>query len=136
MQQADLAAIQALLGMAIFLQGTPNPQPASILTAAAIRLSYGLGMHRNELGGGLPLIEAQQRQRVFWVAYCLDKDFSLRFEQPSIINDNDMNVHLPEADPRDGLNLMHTASDGSAVNYFRLRIHLAVIQPLTSSFYT
>jgi hypothetical protein len=127
-QQTDLAAIQALLGMAMFLQGTPNPRPASVLTAAAIRLSYGLGMHRNELGGELPPIEAQQRQRVFWVAYCLDKDFSLRFEQPPIINDNDMNVLLPEADPRDGLGLMYTATDGSAVNYFRLRIHLAVIQ--------
>jgi hypothetical protein len=131
MQQTDLAAIQALLGMAIFLQGTPNPQPASILTAAAIRLSYGLGMHRNDFGVGLPPIEAQQRQRVFWVAYCLDKDFSLRFEQPPIINDNDMNVHLPETDPRDGLGLMHTTSNGSAVNYFRLRIHLAVIQSKT-----
>lgn len=128
MKQPDLITIQALLGMAIFLQGTPNPRPSSVLIAAAIRLSHSLGMHRREFCKGLLPIEAEQRQRVFWVAYCLDKDFSLRFEQPPIINDNDMDVDLPEEEPQDGLGLMNIAGGASTVNYFRLRIHLAVIQ--------
>jgi hypothetical protein len=127
MKQADLTAIQALLGMAIFLQGTPNPRPASVLIAAAIRSSYSLGMHRKECSNRLSPTEADQRRRVFWIAYCLDKAFSLRFEQPSIINDNDMDLDLPESEPHNGLGLMYIAGGASTINYFRLRIHLAVI---------
>jgi Fungal specific transcription factor domain len=128
MKQTDLTAIQALLGMSIFLQGTPNPRPASVLIAAAIRLSYGLGMHRKEFSNGLSPIEADQRQRVFWIAYCLDKYFSLKFEQPPIINDNDMDLDIPEAEPNDELGLIRTTGGNSTINYFRLRINLATIQ--------
>jgi hypothetical protein len=128
MQKTNLSAIQALVGMAMFLKGSPNPRPASVLIAAAIRLSYGLGMHRKDFSKGLSPIEAIQRQRVFWIAYCLDKDFSLQFEQPPIINDNDMDVDVPEAEPEDELGLVLDSRGTSVVNYFRLRIQLAVIQ--------
>ncbi|KAF2231821.1 hypothetical protein EV356DRAFT_471125 [Viridothelium virens] len=128
MRQTDLMTVQALLGMAIFLHGTPNPRPASVLVAAAIRLAFGLGMQRRRFDSSLSPAETQQRLRVWWVAYCLDKDFSLRFEQPSMINDDDMDVELPELVPEDQVGLMITAEGRPAINLFRLRVHLAVIQ--------
>jgi hypothetical protein len=72
-------------------------------------------------------IEASQLQRVFWIAYCFDKDFSLRFEQPPIINDIDMDVDLPDTMSDSELSLTSTVL-ASNVNYFHLRIDLALIQ--------
>ncbi|KAF2670128.1 hypothetical protein BT63DRAFT_454307 [Microthyrium microscopicum] len=128
MKNSNLKTIQALLLMCMFLRGSSNPRPASVLIASAIRLAYLLGIHKRQFNQGLPAEQVDQRQRAFWIAYCLDKDFSLRYEQPPVINDNDMDVDLPELEPRDGLGLIHGAGGASPVNYFRLRVHLAVIQ--------
>lgn len=74
MRNTDLLSVQALLGMSLFLQGTPNPQPAFFLVAAAIRLSHSIGLHKRGSGFGLNPVEVEQRKRVFWIAYLCDKE--------------------------------------------------------------
>lgn len=59
----------------LFLQGTPNPQPSFFLVAAAIRLSHSIGLHKRGSGFGLNPVEVEQRKRVFWIAYLLDKEY-------------------------------------------------------------
>jgi hypothetical protein len=56
------------------LQGTPNPQPSFFLVAAAIRLSHSIGLHKRGSGFNLNESEIEQRKRVFWIAYLLDKE--------------------------------------------------------------
>lgn len=58
---------------ALFLQGTPNPQPSFFLVAAAVRLSHSIGLHKKGSGFNLNAVEVEQRKRVFWIAYMLDK---------------------------------------------------------------
>jgi hypothetical protein len=59
----------------MFLMGTPNPQPSFFLVAAAIRLSHSLGLHKKaQMFTGLEHSEMEQRKRVFWIAYMLDKE--------------------------------------------------------------
>jgi hypothetical protein len=59
----------------MFLMGTPNPQPSFFLIAAAIRLSHSLGLHKRGIPHlGLDPAEAEQRKRVFWIGYMLDKE--------------------------------------------------------------
>ncbi|KAG7122952.1 ABC-transporter-regulating transcription factor like protein [Verticillium longisporum] len=82
MRNTDLLTVQALLAMALFLQGTPNPQPTFILVATAIRLSHCIGLHKRGTGFDLNPIEIEQRKRVFWIAYMLDKDLCLRAGRP------------------------------------------------------
>lgn len=92
MRNTDLLSVQSLLGMvsrsssrhgllcliggdqSLFLQGTPNPQPTFFLVAAAIRLSHSIGLHKRGSGFGLNQVEVEQRKRVFWIAYLLDKE--------------------------------------------------------------
>lgn len=94
MRNTDLLSVQALLGMvgcfkltpivscciiltciqSLFLQGTPNPQPSFFLVAAAIRLSHSIGLHKRGSGFGLNPVEVEQRKRVFWISYMLDKE--------------------------------------------------------------
>ena len=92
MRNTDLLSVQALLGMvidltrcykfmtltrrdqALFLLGTPNPQPSFFLVAAAIRLANSIGLHKRGSGFNLNPVEIEQRKRVFWIAYLLDKE--------------------------------------------------------------
>lgn len=59
---------------ALFLLGTPNPQPSFFLVAAAIRLAHSIGLHKRGSGFNLNPAEIEQRRRVFWIAYLVDKE--------------------------------------------------------------
>lgn len=128
LRNTDLLSVQALLGMALFLQGTPNPQPSFFLVAAAIRLSHSIGLHKRGSGFNLNPIEIEQRKRVFWIAYMLDKDICLRSGRPPVQDDDDMNVELPSADPEDNIGNIPLADGKGKVNLFRLMCEFATIE--------
>ena len=54
--------------------GTPNPQPSFFLVAAAIRLANSIGLHKRGSAFNLNAAENEQRKRVFWIGYLLDKE--------------------------------------------------------------
>ncbi|KAJ5386200.1 hypothetical protein N7509_008741 [Penicillium cosmopolitanum] len=128
MRNTDLLSVQALLGMSLFLQGTPNPQPAFFLVAAAIRLSHSIGLHKRGSGFGLNPVEVEQRKRVFWIAYCLDKDICLRSGRPPVQDDDDMNVELPSDDPPDNVGNVPLADGKGKFNLFRSLCEFATIE--------
>ncbi|KAJ4856119.1 fungal specific transcription factor domain-containing protein [Trichoderma breve] len=128
MRNTDLLSVQALLGMALFMQGTPNPQPTFLLIAAAIRLSHSIGLHKKGTGFNLNPIEIEQRKRVFWIAYMLDKDLCLRSGRPPAQDDDDMNVELPDADPEDNIGNIPLADGKGKMNLFRVMCEFAVIE--------
>ncbi|KAK2767420.1 hypothetical protein FQN54_003576 [Arachnomyces sp. PD_36] len=128
MRNTDLLSVQALLGMALFLQGTPNPQPSFSLVASAIRLSHSIGLHKRGSGFGLNAVEVEQRKRVFWIAYLLDKDICLRSGRPPVQDDDDMNVELPSEDPPDNVGNIPLADGKGKVNLFRLMCTFATIE--------
>jgi hypothetical protein len=128
MRNTDLLSVQALLGMALFMQGTPNPQPSFFLVAAAIRSSHSIGLHKRGSGFNLNPVEIEQRKRVFWIAYMLDKDICLRSGRPPAQDDDDMNVDLPSADPDDNIGNIPLADGKGKVNLFRLMCEFATIE--------
>ncbi|KAF9881234.1 fungal specific transcription factor domain-containing protein [Colletotrichum karsti] len=128
MRNTDLLSVQALLGMALFMQGTPNPQPTFVLVATAIRLAHTIGLHKKGTGFNLNPIEIEQRKRVFWIAYMLDKDLCLRAGRPPAQDDNDMNVELPDADPEDNIGNIPLADGKGKMNLFRVMCEFATIE--------
>ncbi|KAK1238029.1 hypothetical protein MKX08_002608 [Trichoderma sp. CBMAI-0020] len=114
----SLSAVQALAGMACILQGTPDPEPAAMLVAAALRLAQAMNLHRECSSPGLTESQAEKRRRVFWKVYILDKDISLRTGRPFGQDDDDMDVHLPS-----NMNL-----ESGNVDLFNCRIGLALVQ--------
>ncbi|KAK7531764.1 fungal-specific transcription factor domain-containing protein [Phyllosticta citribraziliensis] len=127
-RNTDLLSVQALLGMALFLQGTPNPQPSFFLVAAALRLAHSIGLHKRGSNFNLNPSEIEQRKRVFWIAYMLDRDICLRSGRPPIQDDDDMNVELPSDDPPDNVGNIPLADGKGKVNLFRLMCTFAVIE--------
>lgn len=70
----DASAMLTENVQALFMQGTPNPQPSFFFIAAAIRLSHSVGLHKRGSDFKLNEVENEQRKRVFWIAYMLDKE--------------------------------------------------------------
>lgn len=134
MRNTDLLSVQALLGMAMFLQGTPNPQPSFFLVAAAVRLAHSIGLHKRGSGFNLNEVENEQRKRVFWIAYLQDKDICLRSGRPPAQDDDDMNVELPSEDPPDNIGNIplegpvNENGERKTMNLFRLMCTFAQIQ--------
>jgi hypothetical protein len=125
----SLSSIQALLGIAIFLQATPVPRSYSLLVANAVRLGHSIGLHRQEsYHNGMPVAEIEQRKRVFWLCYILDRDISMRSGQPPVQHDDDIDVDLPCDSLSEGVGYIFLADGLWPMNFLRLRIELAVIQ--------
>ncbi|KAK1507232.1 fungal specific transcription factor [Colletotrichum abscissum] len=125
-REEDLLGIQVLVGMVVLFQGTKDPKPASVLIGTAIRLAHRLHLHDKESLQYFSPAVARQRSRVFWLAYCMDKDISLRSKTPSFQLDADIDLPLPELDPDDGAGVV-AASNGSKFNFFRARVELSHI---------
>lgn len=139
----QLLNIQVLVGMVMLLQAAKDLQPALILIATTMRLAHKIGLHNRTSAAHLNPTVAGQRAGVFWLAYILDKNLSLRSKQPSIQRDDDIDLDLPWSfitqndslnidltDEEDGLSIgMISTIDGALkMNYFVSRIHLAVIE--------
>lgn len=124
----DLLGLQILLGIVMLFQNSRDAKPASVIIGTAVRLAQRLQLHSSEAAGFFSADEAEQRNRVFWIAYTLDKDISLRATTPSAQVDHDIDVALPSQSPKDGAGLVWTKDGQTSFNYHRMRVELAHIQ--------
>ncbi|CAG9947961.1 unnamed protein product [Clonostachys rosea f. rosea IK726] len=122
----SLSAVQGLVGIAIVLQGTPNPGPSLVLISAAIRLAQSMNMHRGYIpNDNINERQREQQRRVFWIAYIFDKDISLRRRQAPAQDDDEMDVPLPTEAGSQNLQLSNSCH---SLTILKSRISLAVIQ--------
>ncbi len=116
------------------LQTAHGVTPSLILIAATMRLAHKLGLHSRAASAHLDPVERRQRDRVFWLAYILDKDLSLRAQQPSVQLDDDIDLALPCSSPteneEDGstAGIVVTADGKAQMNFFLVRVQLASIE--------
>ncbi|RAQ71729.1 hypothetical protein COH20_011875 [Aspergillus flavus] len=124
----DLLGLQALLLLVTFLLGTSAENPCGFLVSAAIRICHELGLGKTE--GGSPLCSEgiQHKRTLFWIAYCLDRELSLRFSEPPAQSDEDFSVTLPMEAPTDSKYSMPTSDLSGSFNAFRSTCQLAIIK--------
>ncbi|KIW09820.1 hypothetical protein PV08_11921 [Exophiala spinifera] len=124
----DIVALEALLAMALFMQGSSDARTTSLLVSEAARLSTTLGFHRSSFYMGMDHITAERHKRAFWIAYILDKDISIKTRIPSSYNDDDISLGYPSPDSLGcpGKTAVSEIRVDAAV--FRLRAQLAVIE--------
>lgn len=127
----ELANIQVVLGLVLLFQGSPDIRPALFFMSAALRLAHAMCIHRSDSYTGLSASEATQRRRVFWIAYILDRDNSLRTRQPPVQQDEDMDVDVPPATAdADEVGCVVTTDGQQVFNIFHAYIELAQIEGL------
>ncbi|KFY17596.1 hypothetical protein V492_00538 [Pseudogymnoascus sp. VKM F-4246] len=137
----QLLNIQVLVGMVMLLQTSEDLKPALVLIATTIRLSHAIGLHDSTYSAHLDSLHVRQRACVFWLAYILDKDLSMRSKQPSIQIDDDINLDLPSAivlqynedrskinNTDDDVGVIATADRTVKMNYLTARVQLAAVE--------
>jgi Fungal specific transcription factor domain/Fungal Zn(2)-Cys(6) binuclear cluster domain len=99
----SLAATQALAVMTVYAQSISSPLRLEYtLSSTAVRLAQSIGLHRKSPSEwNLSFEEQRERNRTFWVIYCLDKTVALRCGRPCILDDADISCPFPRA-PRSG----------------------------------
>lgn len=117
--QPTLWSVQALLGMSIIVQGAPNQRSVALLNSSAIKIAQSMGLHKRCQDYYLSGAEIEQRKRVFWIAYVLDKDISLQTGHPPAQDDDDMDLDLP---------FDNNPTESNNTDLFNCRIRLALIQ--------
>ncbi|KAF9767504.1 hypothetical protein IL306_015325 [Fusarium sp. DS 682] len=125
---SNLLDVQTIVGMVMLLQATSDLKPASALIPIALRLAHGLGLHSRTSSEQLSCSEALERDRVFWIAYLLDRDIAMRTKLPPIQSQNDISIDWPSATPSDGAGLLSIADGTTSFNFFLSRVQLAHIQ--------
>lgn len=80
------------------MQTVMNPEGAFVLLGLAARIASSLGLHRHLEGFGLSRTEVEQRQKVFWLMYIMEKDLCNRIGRPSAIDDSDIGFEVPSQD--------------------------------------
>lgn len=128
MGDAELLHVQVLIGMVILFQGTRDLKPATMLIAIALRLAHELGLHTRRSVGYLDATQVLERDRVFWIAYILDRDISLRTNRPPVQRETDIDLEWPSAEPDDGAGNVTDANGTFEFNFLRCRVRLAWIQ--------
>jgi hypothetical protein len=136
-----LLNIQVLVGMVMLLQNSQDTKPAFLLIATTIRLAHTIGLHDQTYSAHLDPLHARQRACVFWLAYILDKDLSMRSKQPSIQVDDDIDLELPSpiilqydedrskiSYTDDATGIITTADGKIKMNYLTARIQLAAVE--------
>ncbi|KAI1121204.1 fungal-specific transcription factor domain-containing protein [Nemania abortiva] len=129
MRDTDLVSVQVLLGMAVLFWTAENLGPALIYIGTALRLAHKLGLHMRKGSEHCSRTEKLQRDRVFWMAYILDRDISLQSKLAPIQLDNDVDIDLPPLRAEGDLTGFIFADGGhTKINFFRARVELASIQ--------
>ena len=72
-REDDLMGVQVLLALVSMFQNSSDPRPAAVLIATAIRLAHRMQLHSKAAMQNYSPDEQKQRNRVFWIAYALDK---------------------------------------------------------------
>ncbi|KAK1994113.1 fungal-specific transcription factor domain-containing protein [Colletotrichum falcatum] len=109
MQDTNINTLQTVFMLTLFHMFCGHLQQGSMLHSIACRILFVLGAHleqgicrdpgqsTNADGDKIWRVRNQLR-RIFWLAYKLDKDISLRSGQPPCINDEHCDLTLPPVD--------------------------------------
>ena len=127
----DLLGLQVLLGLLILHQGLPlhGFSVPRALIARVIKLTHRLALHRSSANALFDAETAAQRSRIFWIAYVLDREISMRTQDPPLQHDSDHDVAVPPSTPGRGLVRLTTATGREvSFDFFLARIRLARIQ--------
>jgi hypothetical protein len=139
--EVQLLNIQVLVGLVMLLQASQDLKPALVLIGTTLRLAHSIGLHDRAYSEYLDYAHAKQHACVFWLAYVLDKNLSMRTRQPAVQIDDDIGLELPsqtvrrcskdlnETDDDTDANGVIATTDGAvSMDYLTARIHLATIE--------
>lgn len=128
MLRPTLLLAECLLGLAVIISTSPRPSPAERFVTLALRVVQDLHVNDPQRINAIDLDDLLQQQRVFWIAYFMDADMSLRAGRLPTLSPKLINVELPGNDLPNAVGTISAAEGEFKVNAFRLHVELALLQ--------
>ena len=98
--RTSMMAVQALVAMAVYVEGVGCPSLEYMLVSSALRLAQSKGLHRQAgTAWGMGPQEIQNRNWIFWVAYTYEKHIAYRSGRASATEDDDISCQIPTVPP-------------------------------------
>ncbi|EPE27670.1 Zn2/Cys6 DNA-binding protein [Glarea lozoyensis ATCC 20868] len=121
----DEVSVGALLSIVLYFMFGFENVPATTILGTAIQQILIAKYHYNVKAPGCSEEDFQQRRRLFWNAYLLDVDLSLRLTKPPVHSLHQI-IELPPEIPSDGIGLVTVS--GHSFHFLREHVRLAKIQ--------
>ncbi|KAJ1034633.1 hypothetical protein NDA18_001489 [Ustilago nuda] len=97
-----LETIQVLILLALVEMGGGDTSDAHVHSSMACVLAIDLGLHRSQSSVvSAQLYRAEEKQRVLWGCYALDKVLAAALERPTMLRSDDIDIDLPSTQERD-----------------------------------
>ncbi|KAI0432731.1 hypothetical protein F5Y09DRAFT_329391 [Xylaria sp. FL1042] len=131
----SLMHVQVLIGLAMLFRTACEPTPAVVLIATALRLAHKLGLNRRDPRQSNSAMSLQ-RDRVFWIAYILDRSISAQTKISPVQLDSDIDLDLPPLEPLDDDlgGFVVRGNQYPKFNFFRANVQIARIQGLVHKY--
>ncbi|KAM0504752.1 hypothetical protein ACHAP8_002138 [Fusarium lateritium] len=94
-QEPIVLNLRTTLGLVLVLMAGQDPQSASHLMGFAVKMVHGLMLHI-PLPHSLPSVRRHNRERLFWIAYIIDRDLSLITCEAYLFQDHDIGYDVEE----------------------------------------
>ncbi|WBW71694.1 DNA-binding transcription factor [Schizosaccharomyces osmophilus] len=79
----------------IFFSAICQPNSAWLSLGVVIRVAQTLGLHRNSSMWSINKEDAEEKARLFWLIYCMDRVFSFTSGKPLAFQDEDIDQIIP-----------------------------------------
>ncbi|CAG8149300.1 unnamed protein product [Penicillium olsonii] len=132
-EQARIECIEIMLSLSIYSLVMNRRYSAYCMVGSAMRFGIIIGLHLNVPQDQLPNRETQEhRNRLWWTAYILDRNWATMLGKPVSIQDEDIEVNLPS-----DFELSDIAEDFADTDYLEASIRLARVGAhITASTYS
>jgi hypothetical protein len=128
MDTPSLALIQCLLGVAILIKGTPRSQSAALFVSIAMRLAQDMGFNEERTQKSGSTFEAEQETFVFWIAFLLDADVSMRSNRLPTQSYEHIDIAVPDEDTIGSAGIVRADVGNLKANILRLRVEMGLVQ--------
>ncbi|KAF9433603.1 hypothetical protein BGZ76_009234 [Entomortierella beljakovae] len=94
----DMYCVGALVLISYQQMGTGGGYRAWMYIGIAIRMAQHLGLNRDcmKLNPNMPLLDVEERNRIWWTCFVADRIVSASFGRPQGINEHDVDATYPE----------------------------------------
>lgn len=118
MKVPSIESCQAMLVMALFMQGTADAVAFTSLLSSAAHAAQCIGLHLEDESSPGAGLNAEKRRRTFWLIHVLQCNASLKFDLPAPSSEIDVNFPSQES----------LAEDSTSTDLLRHMSSLSLIQ--------
>ncbi|KAF9377587.1 hypothetical protein CPC16_011752 [Podila verticillata] len=113
----DLYCVGALVLLSYQLMGTGGGYRAWMYIGLSIRMAQHLGLNRDcaKLNPHMPVLDREERNRIWWTCFVADRVVSASFGRPQGINEHDVDATYPEGIDKENIQLEYKLDNATAM---------------------